>query len=116
MSPNRRTKMTFVIRPGLFTVSLVIKNVGNITAFNVGWSIIAKGGFILFGINSSEELSQPLPPNQEMNITSHFFLFGFGRIKIIYAVWAENAPMVSTEIHGILLIWFFKMNFKIKGG
>jgi hypothetical protein len=86
-----------------------IKNVGNATALNVRWSIIVKGGFILLGRNSFGELLQPLPPDQEIVVKSRFFLLGLGAIEITYSAWADNAPVVSAKINGILLLFFFRI-------
>jgi hypothetical protein len=32
---------------------------------------------------------------------------GFGRIEMTATVWADNAPVVSTKINSILLLFFF---------
>jgi parallel beta-helix repeat protein len=105
MFPYGMTRLTITIQLSTFKVTMLIKNVGNFTAFNVGWDITVKGGFIFFGRNSSGELPQPLQPGQEIMVKSRFLL-GLGKIEMTYAAWADNAPIVSTRINGILLLFF----------
>lgn len=108
MFPYGMTRLTITIRPSTFKVGMTIKNVGNFTALNVGWSIAIEGGFVFLGRDSSGDLPHPLQPGQEITVTSRFFLFGFGRIEMTYAAWAENAPTVSAKINGFLLLFFFR--------
>ena len=108
MIPYGWTKLAIRIHSMSPRPSMSIKNVGNITAINVQWSIIIKGGFILIGRNSSGELLQPLPPGQEIMVKSRFFLLGLGKIEMTYTAWADNAPVVSVRINGILLLFFFR--------
>ena len=84
-----------------------IKNIGNATAFNISWNITIKGGFIVIGRSSSGVVIGPLEPGQEIMIKSGKFLLGFGNIEIIWAAWADNAPIVSIKITGKLLLYFF---------
>jgi hypothetical protein len=86
--------------------TMTIKNVGNATAFNVSWSITVDGGFIILGRTSSGLLLEPLEPGQEITVGLNKFVLGFGVIEIIYAAWADNAPMISAKLTG-RLIWFF---------
>lgn len=113
LTPYNMTELAITLSP--FTIrNFTIKNVGNATALNVSWSIIVKGGFILFGIfgrNAFGKLLQPLPPGQEIVVKSksRFFLLGFGIIEITYSAWADNAPIVSAKINGYLLWFFFRI-------
>jgi len=85
----------------------IIKNVGNVTAFNVSWSITINGGFIVIGRSSSGVVIGPLEPGQEIMIKSGKLLLGFGNIEITWATWADNAPIFSIKIAGRLLLYFF---------
>jgi hypothetical protein len=107
MYPYGTTKLAIGYKI-LFKPSMTIQNIGNTTAFNVQWSIVLKGGFIFIGKNSSGVLSTPLPPGQEKSVSSGFIL-GLGRIEMTWTVWAENAPVVSAKINGILLLFFFRI-------
>jgi len=107
MSPYGITKLAITIHLTLFRLSMTIKNVGNTTAFNVQWSNVLEGRFIILGNDSSGEIPKPLLPNQEIRVSSKFFLLGFGKIEMTFTAWADNCPIVSTKINGILLLFFF---------
>jgi len=108
MLPYGMTKLTITIQPGLFKLSMLIKNVGNITAFNVQWNMTIVG-FILFGKEVSGFLPKNLLPGEEVRVTSNKLFIGLGRIVITTTAWADNAPMVSAKINGILLLFFFRI-------
>jgi nitrous oxidase accessory protein len=109
MFPYGVTRLTITIQSSPFKVAMLIKNVGNFTAFNVEWTITIKGGFIFIGRNSSGKLLSPLQPGQEIMVKSRFFLLGLGKIEMTYAAWADNAPVVTAKMNGILLLFFFKI-------
>jgi hypothetical protein len=83
-----------------------IKNIGNVTAFNVSWSITVHG-FIILGRDSSGDTLEPLEPGQEITVGQTTLLLGFGYIKLIGKAWADNAPMVSANLTGFLILYFF---------
>ena len=105
MEPYGMTELTISIRSGLFKFSGIIKNIGNKTAFNVQWKITVDGGIVLIGRESSGYLPRPLLAGEEMSVSSGL-VFGFGRIVITVSVWADNAPLVSESIPGILILFF----------
>ena len=107
MYPYGTTKLAIGYKI-LFKPSMTIQNIGNTTAFNVQWNTSLKGGFIFIGKNSSGVLPTPLPPGQEKSVTLGFIL-GLGRIEMTRTVWADNAPVVSAKINGILLLFFFRV-------
>jgi len=109
MEPYGMTELTINIGTGLFKFLIYIKNVGNTTAFNVQWMITIKGGLVFLGRKSSGGVPKPLLPDEE-TVTSGLVLFGFGRIEITVAAWADNAPLVSGTISGFLLLFFIKIN------
>jgi len=107
MSPYGMTQLAIIIHQNLFQPSMTLKNVGNTTAFNIQWSIPFKGRFIILGRNSSGGVPKPLLPGQEVIVSSRYFLVGFGRVEMTFTAWADNAPIISTKINGILLLFFF---------
>ena len=109
MEPYGMTELSLNFRSGLFKLSGGIKNIGNNTAFNVQWNITIEGGFVLLGKESSGAIPKPLLPGEETTVCSKLF-FGFGRIMITVAAWADNAPYVSESISGILFLFFIKIN------
>jgi len=105
MEPYGMTELTINIGTGLFKFLIYIKNVGNTTAFNVQWMITIKGGLVFLGRESSGGVPKPLLPDEE-TVTLGLVLFGFGRIEITVAAWADNAPLVSKTHPGFLLLFF----------
>jgi parallel beta-helix repeat protein len=102
-----KTELSFQLKGGLFKYSGIIQNNGNKTAFNVHWKITIDGGFILLGRNFSG-LLKPLLPYEKATVPS-VFMFGFGRVLITCAVWADNAPYISRATPGLLLLFFFQI-------
>ncbi|MCX6670442.1 MAG: right-handed parallel beta-helix repeat-containing protein [Euryarchaeota archaeon] len=104
--PYSMTNLTIKFLPSPFKSLICIKNAGSTTALNIQSTLILKGGF-LFCPRKYEVGTMPLLPNQEINITLPFFFFGFGSIQITNSVWADNAPVITEKINGILLLLFF---------
>jgi parallel beta-helix repeat protein len=105
MEPYGMTNLSFDFKGGLFKWSGIIKNIGNNTAFNVQWKIVIGGGFVLFGRVSLGTLPKPLLAGEETQMSSNF-IFGFGKITITIAVWADNAPYVYKSAAGTLIFFF----------
>ena len=80
------------ITGGLFKVKATIKNIGDVAANNIHWSITVTGGFILFGRETTGSIVA-FNPGDEQTITSKP-LIGFGKtvIKII-----ATAPGFTTS-------------------
>ena len=108
MEPYGMTTLSLDFSGGLFKWSGIIKNIGNNTAFNVQWNKVIDGGIVLFGRESSGIIPKPLLPGEETQISSSF-IFGFGKITITIAVWADNAPYVSNSTPGTLFFFFIKV-------
>jgi parallel beta-helix repeat protein len=106
MHPYGITKLSITIQPKNFRLLLSIKNVGNTTAFNVQWNMTIDG-FVLFGKDISGGLPKSLVSQEEIKVSSKYFIMGFGRIVVTATAWADNAHGVSARIHGILLLFFF---------
>jgi parallel beta-helix repeat protein len=105
MEPYGMTTLSFDFKGGLFKWSGIIKNIGNNTAFNVQWKIVIDGGFVLFGRESLGTLKKPLLAGEETQMSSNF-IFGFGKITITIAVWADNAPYVSKSTPATIIFIF----------
>jgi hypothetical protein len=103
LTPSNQTKLTITI---ILPMTMIIKNAGNVTAFNVNWSITVTGGFIILGRSYSGVILGSFEPGQEITVGSRRLLLGFGSIEITYAVWADNAPVVSANLTAKLLMFF----------
>ncbi|HVQ00168.1 MAG TPA: hypothetical protein VMT57_01510 [Candidatus Thermoplasmatota archaeon] len=86
--------------------SWIIKNVGNVTAWDVTASILVKGG-LLGRINKTFSLLplfQDLPPGNQTTLTMR--LFGLGKITITLDVKAENVREVKITKQAFVLGFF----------
>jgi parallel beta-helix repeat protein len=111
MLPYGMTKLSITIQqksPKNSRIVLLIKNVGNTTAFNVKWNQTIDG-FVLFEKKASGFSSRPLMPELEILYSHNTPLIGLGRIQITATAWADNAPVVTAKINGILILWFFRI-------
>jgi parallel beta-helix repeat protein len=106
MLPYGMTIVTINLVPRTFKFLISIKNVGSTTALNVHNLLTLKGGF-LFCARKIGGVTRPLLPGEEMNIALSIFFFGFGHIQITDSIWADNAPIFTEKINGILLLIFF---------
>lgn len=86
----RETFLQLTPGVGSFGPSWIIKNIGNVTAWDVTASVTIKGG--IFGhINKTRSVTVPeLPPQNPTIIMKIGFLFGFGKITITIVVKAVN--------------------------
>lgn len=106
-SSYERVPTPCLVITDLFPMGMKIKNVGDVSACNVSWSIVIDGTFIIPRRAYSGVVLGFLEPGQEMTIGKREFLFGLGPIQITGTTWADNAGMVSAEIKGKLLFFFF---------
>jgi hypothetical protein len=104
LTPSNMTELAIT---GLAPMIMTIKNIGNTTAFNVYWNITVKGGFIVLARIYFGVVLGPLEPGQEIIVGQKQLLLGFGYIQIIGNAWADNAPIVSANLTGRLLLFFF---------
>jgi len=86
--------------------AVVIKNIGNETAWDVCWSVTVKGGILGFINKTIEGTFDELPPGEEI-IVKIGLIFGLGQIVISARAWAANAKEVSFEVSGFLFFIFF---------
>ena len=94
------------ISGGLFKVSAVIKNIGDIDATWVNWSITLTGGIILSGRETSKRIVS-IPAGKETTVSSSVIL-GFG--KTVITVSAETAGSSdAAERDASVLLFFIKI-------
>lgn len=108
MEPYGMTELDIDISKILFGFSVIIKNVGETTAYNAQWKITIQGG-ILLRINRtvSGTIPTPILAGEQSIVKSGFiFIFGFGPIEITLTASADNAPLVSKTHPGFLLLFF----------
>lgn len=89
-----------------FRVGATITNIGDLTAWDVEWTITVQGGIfglinmtisdVVTELNVGESLPIPIGP-----------MFGLGTVTITAKVWALNAPEVTDSLDGFLIIIFF---------
>lgn len=90
---------------GGFLGKIIIKNIGNETAYDVNWSINIIGGvFGRINISSRGALALPLQPGEEK--TAFWVTIGFGRLKITTTASALNADEVTKETKGFVFLFF----------
>ena len=90
---------------GIFGPSFIIRNIGEVSAYEVVVTASITGGFLGM-INKTVEGSQAeLPPSGEM-ILQFGFVLGFGRIEIAVTASALNAREVETQQTGFILLFY----------
>jgi hypothetical protein len=83
---------------GFLKIHAVIKNIGEIDATNLGWSIAAQGG-VFKRINQTSTGSIPLlKSHEETTVTTTGIIVGFGRLKITL-----QANEVMKSLDGVVL-------------
>ena len=92
--------------PGMFP-TFTIKNIGNVTAWDVEISLAIQGG-ILGRINKTITATvERLEVDQEVIVTlSLGTVFGFGPISMTLKVHGANVRELSTTANGIIIIFF----------
>jgi parallel beta-helix repeat protein len=104
MSPYGMTQLAFTFHGG-FGFSGTITNVGNTTAFMVCFQQTVEGGFILRGRHSLFVVPKPLLPGEEVIVKSRM-IFGFGKIQLTIAIWADNAPYMERTSSATVILFF----------
>ncbi len=94
------------ITGGILKVKTVVRNIGEMTANNINWTITVVGGFILAG-RETIGIIPTLNPGDEQAISSKSII-GFGKTVIkITAKVPENAA--SKQQNATVLLFFIKM-------
>ncbi len=100
-----QTTLDIVFGGSIFASTIMIKNTGNETAWNIEWQYTVKGG-ILQMINATMNGTWPeLAPGDSLPIKIGF-LFGLGPISFTITARAVNAPEVSITKDALLLFIF----------
>jgi hypothetical protein len=98
------TELEIEIKGGL-PGKIIIRNIGNETAYDVNWSVNISGGVFGFvNYNSKGSLSLPLQAGNEKNVL--WLPIGFGRLEITATASAFNAVEVQKTGEGFLLLFF----------
>ncbi len=96
------------INGGLFKVNTVIKNIGDLVAENVNWSItLDEGTLILNGENSG--VIESIPAGGEATINSKMIL-GFGKTRVRVTAEAPDGPSDARAQGAKVLLFFIKVN------
>ena len=94
------------ITGGLFKVSTVIKNTGDVDATMVSWSITLDGGIILLGKETADNILS-IPAGDETTISSSL-IFGFGNTVIrVSAECAEGSSDTKKQDAFVFLFLIF---------
>jgi len=104
MLPYGMTQLAFALHGGL-GFSGTITNVGNTTAFMVHFRQTVEGGFILRGRDSLFDAPKPLLPGEKVVVKSRM-IFGFGKIQLTIAFWADNAPYMERTSSATVILFF----------
>lgn len=103
----QETTLQITWKKNLLGPTFIIKNIGNISAYDVNWTLTMTGG-ILNRINISISGHIPeLSVDQEAMIKIGKLVFGFGPVRITAKAHAVNAQEVSVTIPGFLVFIFF---------
>ncbi len=94
---------------GGFGPSIIIKNIGNYTAWDVQLNFSISGRLVFIGIHFTGNISE-LQPGQEMTLRTGLLL-GFGKVEISLQVSAANVKETSSE-HSATLLLFFLLGIK----
>jgi hypothetical protein len=89
---------------GGFGSSIIIKNIGNYTAWDITLNNTISGGLIFTGRSFTTTLSE-LPPGQEMTLRMPLIL-GFGKVLISLKISAANVKEISSQANATVLLFF----------
>jgi hypothetical protein len=98
------TELEVEIQGGLPFATIVIRNVGNISAYDVEWNITIRGGILGLLNKSIVGSFAELPPDDEIRIP--LTLLGLGKIEINIQVSAMNVPPWEYTLEGFLILFF----------
>ena len=104
--PYGMTRLAVGFTPKPYRSLLSITNRGTTTALNVHWLLTINGG-MLFCKRTYAGSTPPLLPGHQANLPLRFFFIGFGPVELQISAWADNAPIVTEKIHGLLIIFYF---------
>jgi hypothetical protein len=95
------------LQGGLFKINAQIKNIGELAADNVSWSISLNGGSLLLNGANSGKIAN-ISAGGETSISSKLIL-GFGKIRITITV---KIPESSDNVNrgGFVLLFYIHVN------
>ena len=99
------TELEIEIINTLISPSVVIRNIGDVSAYDLEWTVTIKAGILGFINKTIEGTQAELPSGEELTIRLGFF-FGLGPIEITAKARAANAAEVSTAASGFLFLIF----------
>jgi parallel beta-helix repeat protein len=91
--PYQMTQLAFIFTSGLRLRGSITN--GYTTALRVYARTRVDGGFVLGGREALLMLPKPLESGEQVKIKFPF-IFGFGKVRLTVALWAENAPYIET--------------------
>jgi hypothetical protein len=101
------TFLEITINPIPFKTTLVIKNIGNYTAWDVTVNFTISGGLVLIGRHFTGSTSEVLPA-EEMTLQVGLIL-GFGKVNLQFHVSAVNVKEMSLEKNAMMFLFFIFM-------
>jgi len=97
-----------MIKGGLFKVNTKIKNIGELPAENISWTIHLDGGtLILDGENSG--VIDNIPAGGEVSISSKMII-GFGKTRVYVTAEIDDGPSDSRNQGAKVLLFYIKVN------
>jgi len=102
----RETFFEITQTPGLFGISMAIRNIGNVTAWDVQAGITITMNGIFSKINKTFTVTAgQLAPNESLPFTTGL-IFGLGRIHIKIWALAVNVREIAVETDAFLFLFF----------
>jgi len=104
----REAFLSITPKGGLFGASFTVKNIGNVTAWDVSMNVSVNGG--IFGLIHSQHLIevQELAPNAEAQVMTGT-LFGLGSITMSLTVQGANVREMSKEVTAKIFLIYIKI-------
>lgn len=86
-------------------VTIIIKNTGDGSAYDVLWILDINGGIFKRITYHTECAIDTLPAGNQTRVTTTPGLFGFGRIVITITASAMNSTPVNSTVYGFIVGW-----------
>lgn len=97
-----------MIKGGFFKVNTKIKNIGDLAAENISWSIALEGGMLIFDGENSGVIDN-IPAGGEVTINSKMIL-GLGEIKVSVTAEIPDGPSITKSQGGKVLLFYIIVN------
>ncbi len=97
-----------LIKGGFFKVNTKIKNIGDLAAENISWTISLEEGMLIFdGENSG--VIENIPAGEEVTISSNMII-GFGKTQVRVTAEIPDGPLVTRSQGGKILLFYIIVN------